>query len=523
MRNWRYLSGWVFVISAVLIMGRSGGVLAAVPTVYDFRLTQGTAALPSVKIYADIIGAGEVPAKGLQKENLTATIGSTAVKVSTIIPFEDTKEGIGYVLLVDVSKSLSPKQFSMMKETLATFVDAMSERDQAAVVTFGSEVKVIQEFSANRAKIKEKLAVLGPSDEDTAFYGGMDKAISVARAGSAEVPGRRVVITLSDGVNDLTGGISKGDITAKLATDPIPLYIIGYVQGKPTPAEESAIGVMKDFAAMSGGRFYDGRDGGWRGIYFAIARSIRNAFVIEIDAVGFRSEGAAYSLEMVLSAADRVLKSKLQLTIPPGGTAAAPTGTPSKTANQVNDKKFGGELFNGNVGFYAGIALTLIIALVGWIWFRRRHSSDRSHQATGDSAATFLQDGANPTTFTSDAAIDPAPVFSPKNGNAGVSGVLMRLTHIHEGPPPHQIDFEVTDRVVLGSDPTVSHLVFEHDKSISPAHCEISFDSGYLYLLDLGSEQGTFLNGTPLTGRQRVDDQDVLQIGRTEMRITFPT
>ncbi len=500
MREWRQLSLWAILLAMVLIAVQSLTVLAAPTTVYDFRLTQGAAKLPFIKAYADIIGAGDVPAKGLQKEDLKAKIASTAVKVSRLIPFEDTKEGIGYVLLVDVSKSLSPAQFAMMKETLTAFVDAMSERDQAALVTFGTDVKLIQEFSPNRSNIKEKLTALGPTDEETAFYGGLEKAISVARTASAEVPGRRVVITLTDGVNDLAGGVGKGDVSAKLSSDPIPLYLIGYVQGRPTAEEESAIGVMKNFASQSGGRFYDGRGGSWRGIYFAITRSIRSAFVIELDSSGFRSEGAVYPLEISLTATNRTWTSKLQLTVPAGGTTTVPQAKEAAAASRSAGSDRSGAFTEGNTGLYSGIALTLVVLGIVWYWVRRRSSA-----------------AAPPSS-----KINEGPGISPIGGKSAVSGVLLRLTRIHEGPSPQQFDLEITDRVVLGRDPAVSHLVFENEVDISPAHCEFVFEDGYLYAHDLGSGQGTYLNGTLLTVRQKIDENDVLRIGRTELRITFP-
>ena len=105
-RDWRRRFLGVFVLVAFCIFGAMPTAWSAPPTVYDFRLTQGTARLPAVTVYADIIGAGEVPAKGLTKEDFTAKIGLASAKVSRITPFEDTKEGIGYVLLVDVFKFL---------------------------------------------------------------------------------------------------------------------------------------------------------------------------------------------------------------------------------------------------------------------------------------------------------------------------------------------------------------------------------------------------------------------------------
>ena len=511
MREWRRFFHWAFVLFFCVVAGWSPTVWGAPPTVYDFRLTQGSARLPVVTVYADIIGAGEVPAKGLTQGDFTAKIGPASAKVSRITPFEDAKEGIGYVLLVDVSKSLSAAQFAQMKETLAAFVDAMSNRDQAALVTFGSDVKLIQDYSPNRGKLKEKLAELRPTDDDTAFYGGLDKAVAVARAGGAEVPARRVVITLTDGVNDIAGGVSKGDISAKLTTDPVPLYLIGFVPGAPTPEEQSAMGVMKDFAAQSGGRFYDGRSGGWRGIYFAISRSIRNAFVIELDAAGFRSEGAVYPLELSLTAANRTWTSKLQLNVPAGGTAAAPPGSPAPAAQTGGGEKAAGSPA-ASPWMMGGAVAILAVAVAGWLWVRRRRGAPPTAPASVGEPAV-----AAPTP-------NEPPVPSPTTGAAAVpaAGVLTRLTRIHEGPPPHQLEIEIIDRVVLGSDPAVSHLVFEQDREIAPAHCELFFEAGRLYLRNLATTGDTFLNGVALTARQSLEEQDVLKIGRTEMRITFP-
>jgi hypothetical protein len=492
---------WAVFLAFFLIAGYCLPVFAAPPTVYDFRLTQGVAKLPTLKAYADIIGSGDIPAKGLVKEDLKAKIGATPISVSKVVPFEDSNEGIGYVLLIDVSKSLSNEQFSQMKETLAAFVDAMSERDQAALVTFGSDVKIIQDFSSNRAGTKEKLATLKPSDEETAFYSGLDKAITVAKSGGAEVPSRRVVITLTDGINDLAGGISKGDITAKIANDPIPMYLIGYAQGNPTAEEESAIGVMKMFAGQSGGRFYDGRGGGWRGIYFAITRSIRSAFVIEMEAEGFRSEGATYPLEVTLTAVNRTWNSKLQLSVPAGGTIPAPT------APTVKDQglSYTGGILRENTWVYAGIVVGVIGAIgIGWFWMRKRASRTLGSAATPNAAAALRQ-SAN--------AIANLPE---------TPGVLVRLTQLHGGRPYSQFELEIVDRVVLGRDPAVSQLVFEDDTYISPAHCEIVFDMGLLYVQDLGSMQGTFVNEMRLLERQRIDEKDILKIGHTEMQVSFP-
>lgn len=500
MSVWRRICHRVAIWSVLLVLWGSSipMVLAAPQTVYDFRLVQGTAALPVVKLYADIIGSGDVPAKGLQNEDFKAAIGGSPAKVTRVIPFEDSKEGVGFVLLVDISKSLSPAQFSLMKNTLAAFVDSMAEADRVALVSFGQGVKVIQDFTANRGKIKEQIAALSPTDEETAFYNGIDKAISIARTGGTEIPGRRVVITLTDGVNDLTGGVSKGDIADRLKADPVPLYLIGFVPGKPSAEEESAIGVMKTFSRISGGRYYDGRGGDWRGIYFAISRSIRSAFVIETQAPDFRSDGKAVPVSLTLAAANKVWTEKLDLTIPAGGPSTAGSPKPSDP-KPTGDTGKGKEPGAAEIPWgWIAAGLLVVLCVVVLLLYRRRPAP----AATG--------------------------IIAPLSGPQAVQliqqpGVLVRLTRVQAGQHPEQFDMEIADRVILGSDPRVSHLVFEQDNEIAAAHCEILFESGFLYLQDMESPGGTYLNGIAIMERQRIEEQDLLQLGRTELRITFPT
>ena len=117
-------------------------------------------------------------------------------------------------------------------------------------------------------------------------------------------------------------------------------------------------------------------------------------------------------------------------------------------------------------------------------------------------------------------APDPAP---PAVQPSRQPGVLVRFSRVEVGAQPEPFDVEIVDRVIIGSDPRASHLVLEQDDEIAAAHCEIVFETGLLYVQDLASPGGTCLNGVVLTERQRIEEQDILQLGRTAMRISFPS
>lgn len=514
----KYAIKIAFVCMAFMLL-QIGAVSAAAPAVYDFRLIQAEAKLPMLRAYVDVTGMNDLPAKGLDSTIFKGKLADKPVNVKKVTPFEESGEGIAYTLMVDVSKSLTADQFRSMKETLNSFVDSMSDKDQAALITYGSQVRVLQEYTRNKGAIRNHLAQLARTDDDTAYYAALEKGLTLAKAAGADVPRYRVVITLTDGVNDLSGGATKTDIQNLLSRDPIPLYLVGFLDGKPTVAEEQALADMKELAKISGGRYYDGRGRDWRGIYFSMVRSIRNAFVLDMDVPDLKSEGQPMTLEMSLAAANKTWNEKLAITVPASGIIA------EKKENGQGKPKSSDEGKSGNwIYLAAGALIVLGLAIGAWIWLKGRRTKDPRPEVSP--AETYASPPLTP------APISPAP--SPLESklpdtateaelvqDANVVGLMVRLTRTHEGPPPNQIDFELSERVVLGNNPTKSHLVFDGDPVMAGAHCALILMDGYVYVEDIDGNV-TQVNGVAVSGKRRLEEQDILNMGQTEMRITFP-
>lgn len=58
------------------------------------------------------------------------------------------------------------------------------------------------------------------------------------------------------------------------------------------------------------------------------------------------------------------------------------------------------------------------------------------------------------------------------------------------------------------------------DRTVSSKHAVISERNAALYLHDLNSTNGTFLNGRRISGTQRLEDGDLLQFGNAVLRVT---
>jgi predicted component of type VI protein secretion system len=73
---------------------------------------------------------------------------------------------------------------------------------------------------------------------------------------------------------------------------------------------------------------------------------------------------------------------------------------------------------------------------------------------------------------------------------------------------------------IVGRNPQ-SDLVIPHE-SISRQHCKIEYKSGVLYITDIGSTNGTFVNGKKIATEERVrlDDNQQIKIGRLECEVS---
>src|SRR5438067_9911139 len=72
---------------------------------------------------------------------------------------------------------------------------------------------------------------------------------------------------------------------------------------------------------------------------------------------------------------------------------------------------------------------------------------------------------------------------------------------------------------VVGRDVTCS-LRF-NDSAISRRHLRISREGGDVFVEDLGSTNGTELNGNLIEGRTQVSDRDTIRVGEHYLQVRF--
>lgn len=77
----------------------------------------------------------------------------------------------------------------------------------------------------------------------------------------------------------------------------------------------------------------------------------------------------------------------------------------------------------------------------------------------------------------------------------------------------------IEDSVTIGRKAEQADIVIDYEKSVSARHCRICERDGKFYVEDLGSSNGTLVNGIPLREEMELYSESTLTLGRLELKV----
>ncbi len=472
---------------------------AALAVVSEVRIVQARASTPNIAVYLNIRAENGAAVTNVRVEQLQADVGPYPTSAKSLKPFSGSGEGIAYIFLVDVSKSLKPNQFDQIRNALAQWVEKMADKDRAAVVSFGASVKTVQDFTADKTLLKTKINGLLASDVQTRLNEGLIRALDLGRRDDVDLPRRRVIVTLTDGIADTAGGSTREDTMARIKEEPVPIYAIGFAAASVSAAErDKGFKALGAFAHASGGSFIAAGTSSFDKIYAELHDRIHEPYLLLLECPSCPGDGRAYPLRIKLQAGNRVLTATSEVRLlPPEVLPVTAPGLPSKKSIAI-------PLWAWFVG--AGF---LIAALFFWL-VRRKKAKLQSQPA--DPAQSDAVPGVPPVAVSIDSV---AISMSPSR-----PGIPLRLTAVSGAHHGREWLTEVAAETIIGRSAQCD-VVIDDDSEVSSRNSVLSSEGGLLFVEDLGSKNGTSINGSPITGRRRVGDGDLILVGRTELRLTF--
>lgn len=518
-------------IAAMLTMVLTACVYpAAASSTNDIRISQAYVELPQITAYFTINDAAGNAVPNVNPTDIKAVLGTHAQSVSSVKTFAESGEGVAYVFLVDISKSLHQGQFVQIQAALQQWSAELGAKDRVAIMTFGTTVSIVQDFTADKEVLKKKISGLAMTDENTQLHRGLVQAIETARQINPDLPKRRVIITLTDGEDDFAGGMTKDEVLESLRVDRIPIYAIGFAEPPISEKNEASFKVLGEFARMSGGAYFQAGAKPLADMYKDMHKQICSGYVAVL-ATTAAGDGSIARLQLTYQTNGQTFTDGLDLRLtaaaaqPPPATP--PTAeTPKSTWEKVMDQPLYIKILAGAAIVLAGGGIIVLII------YRSRKGKRRAAELGSAPASPIVQEQPDP---------GPLPVADPLLMNVLQPPQITLAGGLSVAPPQPErnpLSLAITLTVLGSSDRKQYHIddsngkitigrrsgntvVIAQDVEVSAKHCQLWFENQELMIGDTGSTNGTYVNGVAIKDRHRLQHDDVIMIGRTELRLSI--
>ncbi len=130
------------------------------------------------------------------------------------------KTAIHVTLLLDVSSSLQ-EELEEIREAALQFAQSFGREDRIAIISFSDQLELLQDWTNDQEEVRKSLKHLERGYR-TALY---DALLSTARERLVQLPGKKVIILLTDGLDNESQSTSD-DVLNFLIESNISLYIV---------------------------------------------------------------------------------------------------------------------------------------------------------------------------------------------------------------------------------------------------------------------------------------------------------
>lgn len=191
---------------------------------------------------------------------------------------------IAAVFAFDKSGSIKPEEIDKQREATENFVKLVRPESLFAVVTFSSEVQVLQDFTSEPQKISQAFRKIGEITGLSRIFGTIDRAVSMLKRAPRFRGGRRlrrVVIVVTDGFDNLDSPDQRelikraNDAEVTVYSITLPSYIAGIGGGRSMTLLD-----VSRIVPLTGGSDFSADNKDFTPVFKAIAEEIRSSYTL---------------------------------------------------------------------------------------------------------------------------------------------------------------------------------------------------------------------------------------------------
>lgn len=465
---------------------------------------------------------------------LTLSVDSQQISDAALSTVRQEKLPVTVYCLVDISTHMSQKQIQEQQDILNIVSSRMGDQDSMVITTVGSKTTEGAVLDTLEAR-KTAISTLKRDGTKADMYQAIMNAMTSLEKKTTYCTNRCLLI-LSDGILSSTSGTTEQQALNAITSTSIPVYAIGITGDsaaaysvenaqhmlKMAEASEGGIGVIPAKESISAA---DAAQQVWE--------HIQEGSVIKIDLSSVMSNSNNATVHAQYELDDTRLDDSITVDL-----TTVPAAVIEETVDETEENEEIIDVPNKNwleenlllVAVCAAAAIVVIVVLVAVFHSKSRKKSIETGKASdpnpsnGSSMDVIWStgdlenhaDGGNSNPNEVQEYHKTMPVV-PDNG---ITVQMTVTTH-----PDVSICFALqpNKQQVLGRDDRADIIINAEDYQLSGKHCLVEWDGNYLYIQDMGSTNGTVLNGTSLkpNGWSRLNNGSVLHMGSFDYQVSI--
>ena len=404
---------------------------------------------------------------------------------------------VTWMLLVDNSNSMPP-----FREEAVAFARELAagsgENTRFLLASFGDSFSLLAE-DVPADQLAEALAAIPMDETVTRLHSSIQQALdafeTIPRTGNE----LRGLIVLSDAVAyDPGASVSYEELLERVNGSGVMLHSVGF------GTDQDALASLATLTEASGGLHQVvGEDRTAAEAAVSLAEETGDLYVTGFALFGFTPEETPAQVSVTFASGGELLcRGTGEVQFPDGGDETAPEQetAPAPETELPPSSNAGGQTqtpqaqepaqtsSHGGVLLAVLAAVVVLAAVIAVVCLRRRKS--------------------------------PAgPAVAPVEAGPEDDGIYLRLEVVQGAYLGQSLDLTLSRELVVGRDPDCG-LPFG-DGSVSRRHSRIFLANGAVYIEDLGSQNGTFVNGTRLDLARLLRSGDEIRAGDVVFKLKF--
>jgi hypothetical protein len=475
--------------------------------------------LPDIDIFLWATDSQGATLTFLDKSKLTLSLDQKPLPLpadATLGLLKDQEEGVAYTILLDVSMSLKAEDLKAAKAAAAGFVEGLRPSDKAMLIRFGSTVEILAPFTGDKDVLRERIESLEPVASNTLLYSAIETAFRQNSVYSPEVPRRRAILVLSDGIDE-GSGVSLQDLRELMT---FPVYTIGFAGGKKLFIES-----LVQISIQSGGQYFhitaipQAEDA-----YTKIRDFIGAQWHLKLKYCDQEPDNGIRTLEMTLNDV-LVLDSKKTVRMYSTKSLDEWKKACGKDVAPVaaGPKKILGIAWYwiaGGGGFLL-LAVLLTVLLVARRRKRRREAAEaeaaREAEALAQANVADGMDGLAAGFGAGPSQASPTAPYPDSGEDADAAPCRVSFSVLEGQGKGGKIALPFRrERLRIGR-AGLSDFVLDDDE-VSSDHATLTREQGFFFLEDNKSRNGVYVNGIRIKTVKRIEVGDIINLGNTKLR-----